>query len=96
MNKYINKPNKKYEIVGRIIGYIGIIMILLALFGVLKGHFIVIGIFVLLLGGSSSLVGKFGFEKAFETSMYAERLKAREIAKGIKEGLKDDDTKDAE
>lgn len=94
--KDINMPNKKMEIVGSIILYIGLIMILLTLFGVLKGHFIVIGIFVCICGLSAYASGKLGLEKAVEASMTVEKMKVREIAKGIKEGLKDDDFKDAE
>ena len=92
----INKPNKKVEIAGTIIAYIGLIMILLSLFGTLKGYFIVIGIFVFIFGAAIAASGKLGFEKAFEAGITVEKMKAREIAKGIKEGLKDDDSKDTE
>ena len=96
MNKDVNKPNKKQEILGLVICIIGIIMMLLPLFGPENGKFLVIGIFVLIIGLTNVSIGKLGFEKTIEAGMSLEKFKAKEIAKGIKEGLDEDKSKDAE
>ena len=91
MNKDINKPNKKTEIIGLIMLWIGIAMVLLRIFAIKETVLLIIGIILILLGSVVNMTGKVGAEKVVEMTSTYEKAKAKTIAKSIKEGLKDED-----
>lgn len=91
MNKDLNKPNKKIEFIGLILFIIGVVMILLRIFWIKELAVLVVGILLLLFGAVLNMMGKFGLEKSFEITSSYEKVKAKNIAKGVKEGLKEEE-----
>lgn len=91
MNKDLNKPNKKIEFIGLILFIIGVVMILLRIFWIKELAVLVVGIFLLLFGAVLNMMGKFGLEKSVEITSSYEKAKAKNIAKGVKEGLKEEE-----
>ena len=93
MSNKFDKPNKKVEIVGKVIALIGIVMILLRIFLISSTPLLVVGIILFFVGAVYNLVGMYGQDKAMEQMMAGEKLKAKVIAKGIKEGFEEDKDK---
>ena len=95
MKNDINKPNKKKEIYGSVLSYVGIAMILLRIFIIKELFILIIGIILVIIGPLIAMQGKLGAEKALETIYEAgyahENAKAKAIAKGFKEVLKDEE-----
>ena len=89
MSRNLNKPNKKLEIIGLIMFVIGASMVLLRIFVIKEAVMLIVGIPLGLFGAVVCSVGRFGLDKTVEMTSAYEKSKAKNIAKGVKEGLKD-------
>ena len=92
-NKDLNKPNKKMEVIGMVLFIAGVLSIVVRVLIVKEPNLTILGIALILIGSVCNSLGKWGLQKTVEVSSAYDIAKAKAVAKGVKEGLKDDDEK---
>lgn len=89
--KNINKMTKAFKTMGLVASLIGITMILLRIFLIKEVVLLVIGIVLVVFGIYAYYAGVRGYESALDIYLANEKARAKAGAKGIKEGLDEEE-----